>query len=119
MIKHALFLLCLTDILIVYIVANENTVFLYNHIENCKSTEYYDVNYFLCRECDPQLNLLPSQNGKKSSFLKWFFFFSEKVENETETKKIDFGITENRISLKWFILSRIHLSNRKIYEKFS
>lgn len=44
--------------------ANENTVFLYNRIENCKSSEYYDVNYFMCRECDPQLNLMPSKNGK-------------------------------------------------------
>lgn len=44
--------------------ANENTVFLYNRIENCKPSEYYDVNYFLCRECDPHLNLIPSKNGK-------------------------------------------------------
>lgn len=43
---------------------NENTVFLYNRIEDCKSTEYYDVNYFMCRECDPQSNLMPSKNGK-------------------------------------------------------
>lgn len=44
--------------------ANENSVFLYNRIDLCKSTQYYDVNYFLCRECDAQLNLVPSQNGK-------------------------------------------------------
>lgn len=47
-----------------YSVGNENTVFLYNHIESCKSTEYYDVNYFLCRECDPQLYLIPSEDGE-------------------------------------------------------
>lgn len=45
--------------------ANENSVFLYNPIESCKSTEYYDVNYFACRECDPRLSLIPSENGKK------------------------------------------------------
>lgn len=44
--------------------ANENTVFLYNRIESCKSSEYYDVNYFMCRECDPEINLMPSRNGK-------------------------------------------------------
>lgn len=43
---------------------NENTVFIYNHIESCKSSEYYDINYFLCRKCDPQSNLVPSDNGK-------------------------------------------------------
>lgn len=48
------------------IYANENTVFLYNGIDSCKSSEYYDVNYFVCRECDPQLNLMPSKNGKEN-----------------------------------------------------
>lgn len=55
-----LFVLCSVEI----IQANENTVFVYNHIENCKPTDYYDVNYFLCRECDPQSNLVPSANGE-------------------------------------------------------
>lgn len=72
MLKHILVLLCISDVffyspikLVKLISADENTVFLYNHIENCKSSEYYDVNYFICRECDPQLNLIPSRNGKK------------------------------------------------------
>lgn len=60
-----LFVLCLCIYSRIKVIsANENTVFLYNHIENCKSSEYYDVNYFVCRECDPQLNLMPSKNGK-------------------------------------------------------
>ncbi|XP_055326927.1 meckelin [Sitodiplosis mosellana] len=62
-----LLLLCVSDVFVYSpikpISANENTVFLYNHIEHCKSSEYYDVNYFMCRECDPQLNLMPSTNG--------------------------------------------------------
>lgn len=47
-----------------FICANENTIFLYKRIESCKPSEYYDVNYFMCRECEPQLNLMPSKNGK-------------------------------------------------------
>lgn len=61
-----------TKVVIVYTIinlmklssANENTVFVYNRIESCKPTEYYDRNYFFCRECDPQSNLMPSENGK-------------------------------------------------------
>ncbi|XP_031629112.1 meckelin [Contarinia nasturtii] len=64
MLKHPIFALCMWNIFIYLpILANENTIFLYNNIENCKSSEYYDVNYFMCRECDPQLSLVPSKNG--------------------------------------------------------
>lgn len=68
MLTYKRFLLLISSVLILipfhFIGANENTVFLYNRIESCKSSEYYDVNYFMCRECDPQLNLMPSKNGK-------------------------------------------------------
>lgn len=43
--------------------ADDSNIILYNKIENCKPTEYFDVNYFLCRLCDLQLNLVPSENG--------------------------------------------------------
>lgn len=73
MLKTVFLFLCVLDVFInssiKFISANENTVFLYNHIENCKSSELYDVNYFVCRECDSQLNLMPSENGKKFAYL--------------------------------------------------
>lgn len=47
-----------------FVSADENSVFLYNHIENCKSSEYYDVNYFICRECDSHASLTPAKTGK-------------------------------------------------------
>lgn len=49
---------------IIQISGDESTVFINNRIENCKATEYFDVNFFVCRECDPQLNLTPSNDGK-------------------------------------------------------
>lgn len=68
MLTYERFLRWITSVLILapfhFIRANENTVFLYNRIESCKSSEYYDVNYFMCRECEPELNLIPSKNGK-------------------------------------------------------
>lgn len=68
MLKIPFFILCISSAFIInpikLICAEENTVFLYNRIENCKSSEYYDVNYFVCHECDAQSNLTPSKNGK-------------------------------------------------------
>lgn len=76
--------MCLSDIRIyspiALVSANENTIFLYNHIENCKPSEYFDVNYFLCRECDPQLNLIPSTNGKKLTLLQRYRYGSQAKE---------------------------------------
>lgn len=44
--------------------ADDSHIVLYNEINSCKSNEYFDGNYFLCRLCDPQLNLVPSENGR-------------------------------------------------------
>lgn len=44
--------------------ADDSHIVLYNQIDNCKSNEYFDANYFMCRLCDPQLYLVPSENGK-------------------------------------------------------
>lgn len=63
---------------------NENTVFIYNHIDNCKLSDYYDVNYFLCRQCDSQLNLVPSANGKEFA-LFFIIFFRNKFAEIVET----------------------------------
>lgn len=62
--------LFLAIILTTFCAANENSVFLYNRIETCKTSEYYDINYFVCRECDPQLNLVPAANGESSTRLQ-------------------------------------------------
>lgn len=42
---------------------DDTQIVLFNRIENCKSTEYFDVNYFFCRLCDPKAYLMPSENG--------------------------------------------------------
>lgn len=60
---------CITVSLFIFIAmsqcaGDESTIFINNRIENCKSSEIFDVNFFACRECDPQLNLVPSKNGK-------------------------------------------------------
>lgn len=68
MLKFPFAILCMFDVFIFSAItpinANENTVFLYNRFESCKPMEYYDENYFMCRECDPQSKLVPSKNGK-------------------------------------------------------
>lgn len=46
--------------------ADDSHIVLYNEIDNCKSNEYFDANYFMCRLCDPQLNLVPSENGRQA-----------------------------------------------------
>lgn len=43
---------------------DDTQIVLFNRIDNCKATEYFDVNYFTCRLCDPQLYLEPSQSGQ-------------------------------------------------------
>lgn len=47
--------------------ADDSHIVLYNEINNCKSNEYFDPNYFLCRLCDPQLHLVPSENGRRTA----------------------------------------------------
>ena len=44
--------------------ADESNVFLFNSIEQCKATEYFDVNYFACKQCDESMNLMPSESGE-------------------------------------------------------
>lgn len=84
MLRFRIFLLCISNAFIFapipLINANENTVFLYNCMEHCKPSEYYDVNYFMCRECDSQLNLVPSENGEiESTEMKpYHYVISEK-----------------------------------------
>lgn len=46
--------------------ADDSHIVLYNEIDSCKSNEYFDANYFLCRLCDAQLNLVPSENGRRA-----------------------------------------------------
>lgn len=80
---------CLTRFLLILSVSgsiklicgNENTVFIYNHIENCKLSDYYDVNYFLCRQCDPQSNLEPSANGKDFA-LFFIIIFQQRIRKK-------------------------------------
>lgn len=43
---------------------DDSNIVLFNKIDNCKSSEYFDVNYFACRLCDPQMGLIPAKNGK-------------------------------------------------------
>lgn len=88
MLSYGQFLRWITSVLIFapfhFIRANENTVFLYNRIESCKPSEYYDVNYFMCRECEPELNLMPSKNGEKRNQN----FFKKKQIVKIEVKLI-------------------------------
>lgn len=41
----------------------------YNFIEKCKSTEYFDLNFFTCRECETTLGLQSSLNRKYNIYL--------------------------------------------------
>lgn len=80
---------------------NENTVFIHNSIESCKATEYYDINYFLCRECDPQSNLVPSENGKKM----------KKVFSQEKEKKM----TSNRQKFTTFQMGSSHFMKKLLF----
>lgn len=44
--------------------ADDNNIFLYNSIDRCKSNEYFDVNYFVCKPCDSNLFLMRAINGE-------------------------------------------------------
>lgn len=57
-----------------YCVAEENNLFLYNNIENCKETEHFDVSYLKCKLCDPKLHLVPTKNSKYLKFKILYHF---------------------------------------------
>jgi hypothetical protein len=42
----------------------ENYIFEYNHPQNCKINEYFNIDSFSCIECDARKNLEPSKNGE-------------------------------------------------------
>lgn len=57
--------LCYMEILCPYFIsADENSLFLYNDIENCKNSEYFDIDLLKCKLCDTNLNLIPSNDSK-------------------------------------------------------
>lgn len=84
---------------IVLIRGNENTVFIYNHIENCKLSDYYDVNYFLCRQCDPQSNLVPSANGK--GFALFFFLIIFQQQFCKVSGRVCWNVNNNNEKTAW------------------
>lgn len=43
---------------------NNNNKFFYNHLKNCKDKYYFDFNYFKCRLCDENFNLIVAENSK-------------------------------------------------------
>uniref|UniRef100_A0A336LUV8 CSON013682 protein n=1 Tax=Culicoides sonorensis TaxID=179676 RepID=A0A336LUV8_CULSO len=36
--------------------------FIYQDIKDCKNNEYYDINNFICKRCEPGYNLIPSKD---------------------------------------------------------
>lgn len=44
--------------------ANNNNKFLFNRRKNCQLNNYYDVDYFKCRLCDPNFNLIATETRK-------------------------------------------------------
>lgn len=38
--------------------------FVYHDMKDCKSNEYYDINYFNCKRCESSFNLMPSSDSK-------------------------------------------------------
>lgn len=44
--------------------ANNNNKFFYNINKNCPPNYYFDVDYFKCRLCDQNFNLMASKNSK-------------------------------------------------------
>lgn len=45
-------------------IADDNSIFLYNDIKNCKENEYFNTDYLKCKLCESNLNLTPSRNRK-------------------------------------------------------
>lgn len=43
--------------------ANNNNKFFYNSRKNCQPNYYFDVDYFKCRLCDPNFNLVATQHS--------------------------------------------------------
>lgn len=56
------------------VVADDNNILLYNSIEHCKSNEYFDVNYFICKACDANLYLARATDGEFYFFQSQFLF---------------------------------------------
>lgn len=44
----------------------------YNHIGKCKSNEYFDSDFFLCKVCDVTLGLQPTLS-RKYKFKQYFY----------------------------------------------
>lgn len=44
--------------------ADDNGIFLYDDIKNCKENEYFNTDYLKCKLCESNLNLIPSRNRK-------------------------------------------------------
>lgn len=44
--------------------ANNNNKFFYNSRKNCQPNNYFDVDFFKCRLCDPNFNLIATQQSE-------------------------------------------------------
>ena len=44
--------------------ANSNNKFFFNVRKNCQPNYFFDVDYFKCRLCDPNFNLIASRESK-------------------------------------------------------
>lgn len=62
--KQSMIVYIFIAIILIEVRADDNNILLYNSIENCKSNEYFDVNYFVCKTCDANLYLMRAINGK-------------------------------------------------------
>lgn len=55
--------------------ANNNNKFLFNTRQNCQPNYYFDVDYFRCRLCDPNFNLMATEQSEfdgKSIFISFY-----------------------------------------------
>lgn len=44
--------------------ANNNNKFFYNSRKNCQPNNFFDVDFFKCRLCDPNFNLIATQQSE-------------------------------------------------------
>lgn len=62
---NLLFAICIFFVLqIKTCIADDNSIFLFNDIKNCKENEYFNTDYLKCKVCESNLNLTPSRNRK-------------------------------------------------------
>jgi hypothetical protein len=54
--------------------ANSNNKFLFNSRRNCAPSNVFDIDYFKCRLCDPNFNLIASDESEFRAGL-WSLFF--------------------------------------------